>query len=71
MTQVSHKFVSSDRCVEMETVLLSLPAIVGLPAIVAPYIEDVLHLCNTRGIGMNIKFEFCKGVHKIVCMQYE
>ena len=35
MTQGSHNFVTSDRCVEMETVLFSLPAIVALPAILA------------------------------------
>ena len=35
MTQGSHNFVTSDRCVEMETVLFSLPAIVVLPAILA------------------------------------
>ena len=31
----SHEFVSSDCCVEMETVFVSLPAIIELPAIVA------------------------------------
>ena len=35
MTQGSHNFVTSDRCVEMGTVLFSLPAIVALPAILA------------------------------------
>ena len=35
MTQGSHNFVTNDRCVEMETVLFSLPAIIALPAIVA------------------------------------
>ena len=35
MTHGSHNFVTSDRCVEMENVLLCLPAIAALPAILA------------------------------------
>ena len=50
MTQGSHKSVTSDRCVEMETVLLSLPAIVALLAIVAFEIENFLSLRSQRSL---------------------
>ena len=35
MSQGLHKFVTSDCCVEMETVVLILPVIVALPAILS------------------------------------
>ena len=41
-TKGSHKFVTSDCCNEMETVLRSLPAIVALPAILEFEIENSL-----------------------------
>ena len=44
VTQGSNRYVTSDRCVEMETVLFSLPAIVVLPAILAFEIENSLSL---------------------------
>ena len=44
MTQGSHNFVTRNRCVEMETVLFSLPAIVALPAILAFELENFLSL---------------------------
>ena len=49
MTQGSHKFVTSDRCVEMETVLFSLLAIVALPAILPFDVEkNILSLRSQR-----------------------
>ena len=45
MTQGSHSFVTSDRYVEMETVLFSLPAIVALPAILAFETEN-FYFCD-------------------------
>ena len=50
MTQGGHKFVTSDRCVEMEVVLFSLPAIVPLPAIVAFEKENFLSLRSQRSL---------------------
>ena len=44
------QFVTSDRCVEMETVLFSLPAIVALPAILAFQIENFLSLRSQRSL---------------------
>ena len=38
MTQGSHNFVTSDRCVEMETALFSLPAILAF--------EKIFFLCD-------------------------
>ena len=48
--QESHDFVISDRCVEMETLLFSFPAIVVLPAILAFEIEDSLSLQSHRSL---------------------
>ena len=48
--QGSHKFVTSDRCVKVETVLFSLPAIVALPAILAFEIENFLSLRSQQSL---------------------
>ena len=50
MTEGSHKFVTSDRSVEMESVLFSFPAIVALTAILVFEITSLLSLRSQRSV---------------------
>ena len=60
----SHKFLTSHRCIEMETVLLSLPVIVALPAIL-PF-EKIFYLFDrsdpcvkvTKGYRLSMDFNY-------------
>ena len=61
MTQGSYNFVTSDRYVEMETVLLCLPAIVALPAILAFEIEKfsipaIAAIFELKGSRLSVNF---------------
>ena len=51
MTQGSYRFVTSDRCIEIETVLFSLPAIVTFSAILE---FEILALKGNR-LSMNFR----------------